>query len=183
MSLGSLESLESYGSGLILHENRLSGTIPSSLHRLTAVGNIDFNDNLLTGASSFRISHRYCLSQGTDIFSIVSYHAGPLVLPCYQFNRLTYAMALTSLILSSNQLTRASLQFGDEFCVKASHLRNLDLESNNLQGTLVSTIGEFQNLESLTLGRNTFTGSVPEGVGSLTSLKALNLAHNTFTGA
>lgn len=92
-------------------------------------------------------------------------------------------MALTSLILSDNRLTHASLQFGDEFCVKTSHLRNLDLESNNLQGTLVATIGEFQNLESLALGRNTFTGSVPEGVGSLTSLKTLSLADNMFTGA
>lgn len=58
----------------------------------------------------------------------------------------------------------------------------LDLNSNNLTGTIPTDIGNVTYLEELNLGGNNITGSLPSQLTNLTFLKRLYLGHNNLSG-
>ena len=58
----------------------------------------------------------------------------------------------------------------------------LDLEDNNLTGTLPSAIGDLTSLEVLWLSINSLSGAIPTEIGNLTRLETLELGDN-LTGA
>src|SRR5690349_10247034 len=62
-----------------------------------------------------------------------------------------------------------------------AHVTELDLDSNNLSGTLPSIAG-LSSFEYCILSNNRLTGSIP-GVSSLTHLRILELYANMLTGA
>eukprot|EP00750_Incisomonas_marina_P006132 INCI14335.4.p1 GENE.INCI14335.4~~INCI14335.4.p1 ORF type:complete len:1393 (+),score=208.86 INCI14335.4:583-4761(+) len=57
------------------------------------------------------------------------------------------------------------------------------LASTHLQGTLPSWLGSLSKLTDFSIQDNDLTGSIPAFVGSLRSLRTLNLADNHLTGA
>ena len=67
--------------------------------------------------------------------------------------------------------------------VENSAVIRLDLDSNNLQGTLPSAIGNLTSLEGLLLGNNQLSGAIPAEIGNLTSLEGLGLHGNSLSGA
>ena len=59
---------------------------------------------------------------------------------------------------------------------------NLDLNDNQLSGTIPTQLGNLANLEELLLTRNQLTGTIPAELGSLTSMEILALGGNQLTG-
>ena len=58
----------------------------------------------------------------------------------------------------------------------------LNLDSNQLTGTIPSSLGNLSELTSLFLHSNQLTGSLPSSLGGLSKLEVLSLGGNQFTG-
>lgn len=59
---------------------------------------------------------------------------------------------------------------------------SLQLESNELKGTIPAEIGDLTSLQTLSLHDNQLTGQIPKDVGRLTNLTRLFLSRNYLTG-
>lgn len=73
-------------------------------------------------------------------------------------------------------------QIPDWFGQKLTQLKQLDLSSSSILGSLPSSLGSLSNLDFLSLFNNSITGTVPLELGKLSSLRFLNLSWNSFTG-
>ena len=62
------------------------------------------------------------------------------------------------------------------------HVTRLELQDNNLVGTLPTEIGNLPYLEVLNLRLNTISNSIPVEIGNLTSLTTIDMAYNQFSG-
>ncbi|MGE5342021.1 MAG: fibronectin type III domain-containing protein [Candidatus Omnitrophota bacterium] len=60
---------------------------------------------------------------------------------------------------------------------------NINLEQNNLTGTLPPELGNLSNLENLWLNSNQLAGPIPPELGSLSKLQWVNLDFNQLTGS
>ena len=67
--------------------------------------------------------------------------------------------------------------------VENGAVTDLNLEENNLTGTLPPEIGDLTSLEGLRLENNSLSGAIPTEIGSMTSLKWLILKNNSLSGA
>ena len=56
------------------------------------------------------------------------------------------------------------------------------MDSNQLNGSIPSSLGNLTNLRSLFLQRNDLSGSIPSSLGNLTNLEWLYLVGNQFSG-
>ena len=66
--------------------------------------------------------------------------------------------------------------------VASDHVSMIDLEANNLAGTLPSSLVNLTSMTSLHLGNNLITGSIPWQWGLSTSIMSINLNHNQLSG-
>ncbi|MFC4221160.1 DUF5675 family protein [Flagellimonas marina] len=66
--------------------------------------------------------------------------------------------------------------------VQNGHVVELDLEYNELTGTIPSSIGDLVHLTYLNLSVNNLVGSIPSEIGNLTLLQILDLYNNDFSG-
>lgn len=62
------------------------------------------------------------------------------------------------------------------------HVTQLSLSSNNLVGTLPSSLGSLSQLRSLQLNNNTITGELPTSVWSLENILTVDLSQNSMSG-
>lgn len=67
--------------------------------------------------------------------------------------------------------------------VANDHVTSIDLEDNNLSGSIPTVLGDLTDLDSLILLNNQLTGSIPPELGDLTDLQWLNLSLNQLTGS
>jgi len=67
-------------------------------------------------------------------------------------------------------------------CYSIEHTTELNLEGNQLTGTIPPEIGNLTNLNWLELSSNQLTGEIPPGIGNLTNLTRLSLGYNQLTG-
>lgn len=58
----------------------------------------------------------------------------------------------------------------------------INLDSNNLTGSLPSELGNFPNLQQLNLNDNKITGSIPSTLGTLSQIRSLDIGGNRLTG-
>jgi len=85
---------------------------------------------------------------------------------------------LTYLELDINQLTGSiPAELGN-----MSKLRTLILFSNNLTGPIPPELGNLSNLDYLVLDNNQLSGTIPAELGNLTELTLLGLSRNQFSG-
>ena len=63
------------------------------------------------------------------------------------------------------------------------HVTEIDLQSNNLTGSIPTSIGALPYLTSLDLQYNGLTGTLPTALGSLSNLVVLDVGENSLTGA
>ena len=59
----------------------------------------------------------------------------------------------------------------------------INLNNNNLQGTIPAELGNLANLNTLYLSSNQLSGSIPTELGNLANLKALYLGSNQLSGS
>ncbi|CAB1115505.1 unnamed protein product [Ectocarpus sp. CCAP 1310/34] len=59
---------------------------------------------------------------------------------------------------------------------------NLDLQYNNLQGSIPPELGKLAALRALDLHGNQLIGRIPKELGGLTELKKVTFYHNNLTG-
>ncbi|XP_014502138.1 probable leucine-rich repeat receptor-like protein kinase At1g35710 [Vigna radiata var. radiata] len=63
-----------------------------------------------------------------------------------------------------------------------SHLKFLDLSSNNLQGVIPDALGSLTSLIALYMEENQLKGPIPTSLGKVTSLVTLDLSYNQLSG-
>ena len=63
-----------------------------------------------------------------------------------------------------------------------THLRQLDLDDNQLTGSIPPQLGDLPQLRRLVLGDNELTGSIPPELGRLSQLTMLDLGNNSLSG-
>lgn len=66
---------------------------------------------------------------------------------------------------------------------QSGHVTTLDLQDNNLAGSLPAQLSALASLQRLLLLRNELTGAIPTGLGSLAQLQELDLSENQLTGS
>jgi hypothetical protein len=73
----------------------------------------------------------------------------------------------------------------DWFGVSCSseHVIYLELEENQLSGSIPESLGNFSTLQSLDLSRNELSGSIPKSLGNLSNLEFLSLRRNQLSGS
>ncbi|KAF7047014.1 hypothetical protein CFC21_055993 [Triticum aestivum] len=148
---------------LILENNQIIGTIPSSICQLTRLRRLDLSRNNLTG------DVLQCWN-GPDNNTSVS-----RVNSANQFGSV-----MSILVLSNNDF---SGEF-PKFLQSTSQLRILDLSYNRFFGTLPEWLpGKMQDLEILRLRSNMFNGHIPSNFTCLSNLRYLDLARNNISGS
>jgi len=155
---------------IFLEQNKLVGTIPSSIGNLTNLADLFLNGNQLAGtipSSIGTLSHLI----GLDL----------------SFNK--YAGAIPSFLANLSQLTSLDLG-GNRFTGSIptwignlSQLTELRLQQNQLSGVIPDSIGNLSQLSQYWLSFNKLTGSIPVSTGSLAQLTDLELDHNSLTGS
>ena len=84
---------------------------------------------------------------------------------------------------STNWLTNAPIgQWHGVTTDRQGRVTNLDLNDNQLSGTIPTQLGNLANLEKLLLTRNQLTGTIPAELASLTGLDILALGGNQLSG-
>ena len=164
----------------------LTGAVPAEVGRLSALEELDLNDNQLTSlpAEIGQLTLLETLNLRGNQLTSVPAEIGQLtalLLLDLEENQLTslpaeigQLTALDQLSLVGNQLTSVPAEIG-----QLALLRELYLQSNQLT-SLPAEIGQLGSLLSLTLEGNQLT-SLPAEIGQLASLESLTLDHNQLT--
>ena len=155
---------------LLLHANNLSGTIPTQLGNLTNLEFLTLEENQLEGAIPTELGN---LTKLTDLYLTDNQLSGAIPT---QLGNLT---DMDILHLGNNQLMGAiPNELGN-----LTKLRGLYLDRNQLTGTIPTELGNLTKLEDMRLNINQLTGAIPTELGNLTKLRVLYLNKNRLTGA
>ncbi|GMG99081.1 hypothetical protein Nepgr_000921 [Nepenthes gracilis] len=150
-----------------LSGKNISGTLSSSIFRLTFLEAMDLSNNQLSG----RIPD--------NAFSCLSLHHLNL-----SDNNLTGQIpngsvpGLETLDLSNNMLSGKIPENIGEF----SSLKYLDVGGNCLVGKIPVSVSNMTNLEYLTMASNQLFSEIPRELGQMRSLKWIYLGYNNFSG-
>ncbi|CBI31014.3 unnamed protein product, partial [Vitis vinifera] len=164
--IGNLSKLEE----IYLYHNSLVGSIPTSFGNLKALKHLQLGTNNLTGTipeALFNISklHNLALVQnhlsGTSGVSFLT--------------SLTNCKFLRTLWIGYNPL-KGTLP---------NSLGNLPiaLETNDLTGSIPTTLGQLQKLQALSIAGNRIRGSIPNDLCHLKNLGYLGLSSNKLSGS
>ena len=178
---------------LDLHNNRLTGKVPSTLLNLTKLDFLNLGVNNLVGKIPPYVGHltnlRYLDIHSNQINGSINSTLGDLqfmqnldlsnnyisgIIP----KELTQLTPLQYLNLSLNKLSGEILPNIDNL----SNLSVLDLSHNNLSGSIPIQLGNCFLLGKLFLSYNRFSGTIPPQVSYPEKLTIVDLSHNLFSG-
>ena len=208
---------------LSMSNTQIYGTLPSSLSRLTELEALFVDDCDLEGSvqvlqTMTNLTHVYlednsfndtiddtffadctnlvhldmsnCSFVGTvpgHLFSLL--HLDVLDMSLNQLTGVLPAEAWSNIDEGNTNLTFLSLHTNNitgTIPTSIGRLKNLtvlDLSSNQFSGGIPSEVGDLNNLDILFLGRNNFNNTpVPTWIRNMTSLTELSLAHSSLTG-
>ncbi len=154
---------------LFLHNNQLSGSIPSSLGNLTNLQYLYLYQNQLSGSIPSSLGNltnlQYLYLYQNQLSGSIPSSLGNLT-------------NLFDLHLANNQLSGSiSSSLGN-----LTNLKYLHLANNQLSGSIPSSLGNLTNLKYLYLANNQLSGSIPSSLGNLTNLFDLDLSNNQLSG-
>uniref|UniRef100_A0A0E0AUA2 non-specific serine/threonine protein kinase n=1 Tax=Oryza glumipatula TaxID=40148 RepID=A0A0E0AUA2_9ORYZ len=155
---------------LLLPNNYINGTVPSSLSNCVNLESIDLSFNLLVGQIPPEILF---LPKLVDLVLWANNLSGEIP-DKFCFN----STALETLVISYNSFTGNI----PESITRCVNLIWLSLAGNNLTGSIPSGFGNLQNLAILQLNKNSLSGKVPAELGSCSNLIWLDLNSNELTG-
>ncbi|XP_072972841.1 receptor-like protein EIX2 [Typha angustifolia] len=156
---------------LLLSNNLINGSIPSSICELASPEALDLSGNNLSGELP------QCWQQGSGL-EIIDFSNNNITgeIPS-SVGSLT---SLLSLDLSNNNFY-GELPSELQYC---KNLVLLDLGNNNFSGNIPIWIGEeLLNLRYLQLRSNMFDGNIPPQLAQLTALQVLDLSSNKLLGS
>ncbi|KAI5065081.1 hypothetical protein GOP47_0019776 [Adiantum capillus-veneris] len=155
---------------LLLANNQISGTIPSSLMNCLHLKILDLSFNKLTGSIPSQLSYLPTLERLSLWYNQLS---GGIP---KELGNLTM---LQSLNLNNNLLTG---QVPAELS-QCSDLEWVNLNNNLLTGTIPAELGHLQKLTLLQLGNNTLTGNIPPQLANCSQLLWVDFNTNLLTGS
>jgi hypothetical protein len=136
-------------SELLVYENQLNGSIPSSIGNLPQLNTISLSDNQLGGSIPDSVG---------NLTNLVDIDFGNNALSGTIPSSLANLTRLGLLFLEANQLSGNIPAFlGD-----LSQLQLLDLYGNQLSGSIPSSLGNLTNLVSVYLDYNELSGDMPD---------------------
>ena len=148
-----------------LYNNRLTGSIPPELGKLSALTALKLSYNQLTGPIPPELGNLSALS-----LLNLGHNALTGSLP----PELKKLSRLNTLHLFGNALTGPiPPELGN-----LSALQGLSLSGNKLRGPIPPELGNLSALTDLYLSRNQLTGPIPPELGNLSALQVLDLFHN-----
>lgn len=154
---------------LILHENKLTGTIPPVLGNCTSLIYLLLYSNQLTGPIPFELSSLHSLQH-----LAVSANNLTGTIP----RSLGNCSNLMVLFLNNNQLTGpVPIELG-----LLLHLQKLVVSKNHLAGAIPQSLGNCSQLSILQLFSNQLNGSIPTELTRLGLLQIFDLSSNHLSG-
>ncbi|RLN23902.1 putative leucine-rich repeat receptor protein kinase family protein [Panicum miliaceum] len=163
---------------LIIYHNQLAGKIPVAIGRMASLEVLRSGGNKnLPGALPIEIGS---FSQLTMIGLAETSITGPLPASLGWLKNLT-TLAIYMALLSGPILPGLG-QCSESLFGNLASLQQLQLSVNKLSGTVPSELAPCGNLTDLELDNNQLIGSIPAVLGSLPSLRMLNLWANQLTG-
>ncbi|CAN1838556.1 Probable LRR receptor-like serine/threonine-protein kinase At3g47570 [Linum perenne] len=152
------------------YNNDLSGTIPSSIGKLKSLEILQLHNNKLSGHIPSSIGN---LTRLIELSISDNYLFGEIPTSIQNCQKITW------LSLCRNDLSGVIPQEVWSF----TSLYSLDLSGNRFTGTLLMEVGNLKNLEYLDLSYNMLSGSIPSSLGSCIKLETLALQGNRLQGS
>ncbi|XP_016167888.1 LRR receptor-like serine/threonine-protein kinase GSO2 [Arachis ipaensis] len=164
---------------LLLNDNFMNGSLPSSLGNLKFLSKFDVSNNKLSGkipSTIWNLSSLEWLHLNNNKFqeklpSFLSNMKNLILLDVGENQR------SVNLDLSNNFLS-GSIPTGISFLSK---LVGLNFSYNNLSGKIPERIGDMRSLESIDLSHNHLSGAIPRSMIDLNFLSHLNLSYNNLS--
>eukprot|EP01018_Ginkgo_biloba_P040069 Gb_10377 [translate_table: standard] len=184
-NLGNLRTLR-------LAYNNLSGQIPPPIGRMYNLSSIDLSYNYFTGIfpeftstmsnlKSLKLSgnnfHGQIPSTVGKLFNLEHLSVGNNQLGGKIPSELWSLKNLTHLDLCRNSLSGSLSSIGN-----LSKLVFLNLERNNITGSIPMEVSECSMLQVLKLDHNLLEGELPHSIGTLKNLQIMSLAVNSLSG-
>ena len=157
---------------LQLSSNKLGGSTPESLGKLSKLKKLELsgnqlklNDSITDCAVQTQIPETECLAL-VDLYTSTNGAN-------WENN---YGWNATYVPCSWND------PFGGVSC-SDGHVTKLTLRDNKLSGSIPESLGNLSNLTDIILNNNQLSGSIPESLGNLSNLKTLELSENQLSGS
>ena len=181
---------------ILLQNNQLTGNIPPELGNLNDLEYLYLNDNQLSGSFDpnllnlcYQLSD-YSISEGNSFDMTWDVFCDAAPLPCTAA-QVTDSLALVALYNTANganwlktwNLTECVNSWYGVTLDANGFVTELDLESNQLNGSIPPDIGNLTNLRHLDLNRNELSGDMPTELFNLFNLTYLSLYTNQLTGS
>ncbi|XP_042412538.1 receptor-like protein EIX2 [Zingiber officinale] len=155
-----------------LSNNKLRGTLPSSMEGIPSLQFLNLRSNKLEGLVPRLPPRIFALDLSFNDFS------GPIPSKIPRQIHINF-MSPNYLILSNNHINGSI----PSFICKWEQLRILDLSYNRLSGEIPKCWQEANtNLDFIHLGNNKLTGEIPSSIGNLIGLASLHLDNNDLSG-
>eukprot|EP00981_Chlorochromonas_danica_P001958 scaffold405_cov179-Ochromonas_danica.AAC.2 len=155
---------------IILSNNNMTGSLPSSLGQLEQLRYLEVTSNIdLIGSIPSTLSNLSYLS-----ILVLNSNGLTGTIP----NSLTYSKALTALDVSTNHLTGSLPENISQLTI----LKYLYIYSNHISGSIPADIGSLSELTYFYSYSNLITGSFPQSIQNCTSMNSLAMYDNLMTG-